>query len=53
LETRELVTLYYGEGVDEEEAQHLHEELVEIYPDMEFEVVAGGQPHYPYIISIE
>lgn len=53
LEDRELVTLYYGEGVDAEQADALAERLAESYPDLEIEVVAGGQPHYPYLISIE
>ena len=53
LEMRELVTLYYGEGVSEEEAVEISEELAEAYPDLEFEIVPGGQPHYPFIMSIE
>lgn len=53
LEDRELVTLYYGEGVDESQAQKLVDKLSDNYPELEFEVVEGGQPHYPYIISIE
>lgn len=53
LEDRELVTLYFGEGVGGEPAQALAEKLADIYPDLEFEVVEGGQPHYPYILSIE
>ncbi len=53
LEDRELVTLYYGEDVDAAQAQDLVDRLSETYPDLEFEVVEGGQPHYPYIISIE
>ena len=50
---RELVTLYYGEDVKETEAASLAEALGESYPEVEFEVVYGGQPHYPYLISIE
>ncbi|MBN1876830.1 MAG: DAK2 domain-containing protein [Anaerolineae bacterium] len=53
LDERELVTLYYGEDVEEVEATSLVETLYEAYPDLEFEIVTGGQPHYPYIISIE
>jgi DAK2 domain fusion protein YloV len=53
LEDRELVTLYYGEGVGESQAQELVDKLSDNYPELEFEVVEGGQPHYPYIISIE
>jgi len=53
LEDRELVTLYYGEGVDEAQTEALVEKLSEIYSELEFEIVEGGQPHYPYIMSIE
>lgn len=53
LDGRELVTLYFGEQVTEVDAQALAEALSEEYEDLEFEVVAGGQPYYPYILSIE
>ncbi|MEJ5311705.1 MAG: DAK2 domain-containing protein [Anaerolineae bacterium] len=53
LEDCELVTLYYGEGVDAAQAESLAARLNETYPELEFEVIEGGQPHYPYIISIE
>ncbi len=50
---REIVTLYYGADVTPEEADELAATLRERYPDQEFEVVEGGQPHYFYIISAE
>jgi len=53
IDSRELVTLYYGAQVTEEQANALAGELAGDYPDLEFEVVFGGQPHYPYILSIE
>ncbi|MBN1249473.1 MAG: DAK2 domain-containing protein [Anaerolineae bacterium] len=53
LEDRELVTLYFGEHVTEADALVLADQLGDDYPDLEFEVVEGNQPHYPYIISIE
>jgi hypothetical protein len=53
LEDCELVTLYYGEGMEASQAASLADRLIETYPELEFEVVEGGQPHYPYIISIE
>jgi len=53
LEDCELVTLYYGEGMGAARAENLAERLRETYAELEFEVVEGGQPHYPYIISIE
>lgn len=53
LSDRELVTLYYGEGATKDEAEALLHDLEEQYPDLEFELIDGGQPHYPYFISIE
>ncbi len=53
LEDRELLTLYHGDGVTEEETAALVESLSEDYPTLEFEVVGGGQPHYPYLLSVE
>lgn len=49
----EIVTLYYGADVRQEEAEALAARLQEKYPDQSFEVVYGGQPHYFYIISAE
>lgn len=49
----EIVTLYYGADVREEEAEALAARLQEKYPDQSFEVVYGGQPHYFYILSAE
>lgn len=49
----EIVTLYYGADVREEEAEALADRLQEKYPDQSFEVVYGGQPHYFYILSAE
>ncbi len=50
---RELVTLYYGEGVQKEDADKLSATVQAHYPDFEIEVVYGGQPHYPYLLSVE
>jgi DAK2 domain fusion protein YloV len=53
LDDRELVTIYYGSDVKEVQANKLVEQLEEAYPDLEYEVLDGGQPHYPYILSLE
>ncbi len=50
---REIITLYYGEGVSQADADALAEVLRERWPDQEIEVVVGGQPHYQYIVSVE
>jgi DAK2 domain fusion protein YloV len=49
----EIVTIYYGESVTAEEAQQLAEDIQDLYPEQEVEVVDGGQPHYYYILSAE
>ncbi|MDF1513942.1 MAG: DAK2 domain-containing protein [Anaerolineae bacterium] len=53
LDERELVTIYFGSDSDFDQAEQLSSQLAEKYPDLEFEVIDGGQPHYPYIVSIE
>lgn len=53
IEDMEIVTLYYGADIRENDAQALVEFLQETYPDLEFEIVLGGQPYYPYILSVE
>jgi hypothetical protein len=50
---REIITLYYGEDVTEEDAQKLAELVRADWPQMDIEVIAGGQPHYHYIVSVE
>ena len=53
IDDMEILTFYYGETVDQEQAETLTEALEERYKDLEIEVVQGGQPHYHYIISVE
>jgi len=48
-----LITLYYGADATDEEAQATADRLRERYAGHEVEVVAGGQPHYLYIVSLE
>ncbi len=50
---REIITLYYGEAISEDAANALAQTLRQIWPDQEVEVIAGGQPHYHYILSVE
>lgn len=52
-ENYEIITLYYGESITADQAQHLADEIKSWYPDQEVEVVDGGQPHYSYILSVE
>jgi hypothetical protein len=50
---RELITLYYGDVVTDVQAQDLAQTLRGQYASAEIQVVNGGQPLYPYVISIE
>lgn len=52
-EDSELISIYYGEGVSEEEAEVLGGKLEEAYPDCDIEVHFGGQPIYYYVVSVE
>ncbi len=47
------ITLFYGEGVSEDDANSLQEQLSAKYPDCEVTVINGGQPVYFYIVSID
>lgn len=49
----ELITLYYGEDITEEQAENMLQKISEIYPNTDFELHYGGQPLYYYLISIE
>ncbi|NJN83816.1 MAG: hypothetical protein HC802_17105 [Caldilineaceae bacterium] len=49
----EIVTLYFGEGITESDAENLAEIVAYRYPEQELEVAYGGQPHYLYILSVE
>ena len=47
------VTLFYGEGVTEEDTANLQAMLEEKFPSVDVSIVFGGQPVYYYIISVE
>lgn len=53
LKTAEIVTLYYGADTKSEEAEQAGRVIREKYPQLQVEVMNGGQPHYDYIVSIE
>ncbi len=52
-EDSEIITIYYGAEVSEEDASALSEEIEATYPDCEIDLQVGGQPLYYYIISVE
>lgn len=52
-EEKELISIYYGEEITEEDAEKLRGKIGEKYPDCDIELQYGGQPIYYYIISAE
>ena len=52
-EETELISIYYGEDVKEEDAEKFGKEIMEEYPDCDVEIYSGGQPIYYYVVSIE
>lgn len=52
-EDSEIITLFYGEELSQEDANTLKEELEKKYDDLDVEVYCGNQPLYYYIISVE
>ena len=53
LRKSEIVTIYYGQDTKKNEADEVGESIRTKYPQLQVEVVRGGQPHYSYIVSIE
>ncbi len=53
MDKAEIVTIYHGEDVEAAEAEQISDGITEKYPQLQVEVVRGGQPHYNYIISVE
>ena len=49
----QMITLYYGEDVKEEEAEALCAAVAEQYPDCDVDFHNGGQSVYYYILSLE
>ena len=49
----ELVTVYYGEDVTEDDAEAVGQAAEELLPEAEVSVLRGGQPVYYYVISAE
>lgn len=52
-EDAELVSVYYGEDVTEEQAEEIVSAIEEKYPEMDVELQHGGQPIYYYLVSVE
>lgn len=52
-EDTELISLYYGQDVQEESAEKFAQEIEDLYPDVDVDVHSGGQPIYYYVLSVE
>ena len=52
-EDSELIRIYYGEEVSEEDAEKFTEEITELYPDVDVDIQFGGQPIYYYVLAVE
>lgn len=52
-EDSELISLYYGEEVKEEDAERFISEIEGLYPDVDVDAHYGGQPIYYYVLAVE
>ncbi len=52
-EDSELISLYYGQEMAEEDAEALAERIMDAHPEVDVEVHPGGQPVYYYVLSVE
>ncbi len=52
-EDSSVVSIYWGEGADQDKAEALGTAIEEKYPDLEVEISEGGQAVYSYICSVE
>ncbi len=49
----EIISIYYGEDVEEAAAEEMAEKVRELFPECDVEVHFGGQPIYYYVVSVE
>jgi len=52
-EEGDVITLYFGQPATEDQARALAEAVEDRHPDVDVDVLDGGQPYYHYIISVE
>ncbi len=52
-EDSELISLYYGQDVRDEDAERFSQTIEKLYPDVDIDVHMGGQPIYYYVLSVE
>jgi len=49
----EIITLFYGQDMQRNEANRIADIVRAKYPKQEVEVQEGGQPHYQFIVAVE
>ena len=49
----ELISVYYGEEVKEEDAEAFVSKIEALYPDVDVDAHSGGQPIYYYVLAVE
>ncbi len=52
-DSSELISLYYGADVTEEDANALKDKIAEKFSSLDVDIQNGGQPVYYYIVSVE
>lgn len=52
-EESELISLYFGKDVSQEDSDRFSEEIQTLYPDVDVDTHYGGQPIYYYVLSVE
>lgn len=52
-EDSEVISIYYGDEVEESKAEEIAAKVEDLYPDCDVELQYGGQPIYYYIVSVE
>jgi len=53
LDEAEVITIYYGADTKPAEAEQISLTICQQHPQLQVEVVKGGQPHYNFIVSVE
>jgi len=53
IDSAEVVTIYHGVDVEASQAERVAQQIRDKYTESQVETVAGNQPHYSYIVSLE
>jgi len=53
LDKAEVITIYYGADTKPADAEQVSSTISQQHPEIQIEVVKGGQPHYNFIVSVE